>query len=242
MGRRGEHLLHAEAAAHHDVVEVEAVAAQPRHVQRKADPPGGAQAHQAIELGRGVEPRLVGRDERDQAAAVRVAPLFDPGVATVEGLERLVREAGVVGRGARHDLPRQRLEGRLHRARRAVARGLEVVDQRARGAHRAVPEDRVRQEAVGLLRPQQRAQLVARGGRVEARRARRRASTSPMRTAPGTCPRRGSGSGSRRPRASCRRRGCARRRRGRGLRARAAARANATPARGEQAARREARS
>ena len=84
--------------------------------------PGGAPSHQPVELGRGVEARLVGRDQRDQAGAVRIALAVEPVVERGEPGDGLGGERRLVVGRVGHELPGERRQGRLHRAGGHVAR------------------------------------------------------------------------------------------------------------------------
>ena len=207
---RGQHLLHAEAAAPQDLVEPEP---RPTQLVDMPDEPGKsrcAPAHEGVELRRGIEPRLVRGDERDEPRAVRVALAAEPPVQGGESLDRLAGERGIVLRRRRHELPRERDERWLDRAGRPVG----GVRQRVEGHAARGARVGARRWCGGGSRP-----APGRAGACAARRAprrgrggeaRSRASTSPTGTGPGTSTRRGSGSGTRSRRACARPPGFAR--------------------------------
>jgi len=111
----------------------------------------GAPAPDRVELGRGVEPRLVRLHDPQQPVAVEVAVARQPvHLGADPRLGGRVADGDPPGPGEKRRLDRLGLE--------RVARG-DVVEGIAGEADRAVPEDRVADEPVVPLRGQQRLEL-----------------------------------------------------------------------------------
>ena len=148
------------AAALADAARVEAEPPVAVDEQREADPRVGAPAPDRVELGRGVEARLVGLDDPEQPVALEVAVGGQP--VHLGGDPRLrgrVADGDLPGPGQQRRLDRLGLEG--------AARG-DVVEGQAAERDRPVPEDRVADEAVVALGGEQGLQLGPRPRRVEA--------------------------------------------------------------------------
>ncbi len=139
---------------------VEAEAAIAVDEEREADPRVRPPPPDRVELGRGVEARLVRLEDPEQAVPVEVAICHQP-----IGLGGDPRLGARVADG---DLPGPGQQRRLDRPGLARAWRGDVVEGQAAQRDRAVPEDRVADEAVGLLGGEQGFQLNPRALRLEA--------------------------------------------------------------------------
>ncbi len=147
---------------------------------REAEPAVGPPSPDRFELGRGVEARLVGLDDPEQAVALEVAVGEQPvGLRADPRLLRRVADRETPGPG------QQRRLDRLGLPRGA---GGDVVEGAPHAGDRPVPEDRVADEAVGALGGEQALELGPRAGGLEAAVDDRREAGVPV-PLPGVAPR-----------------------------------------------------
>ena len=148
----GDDLAAHRPAGGGDPAQIEAQPAVAVHESEVAGQPVGAVAPDGVELGGGVEPRLVGGDDPEQPVAVQRAVLLEPVV--------VARDPRLGGRVADRDPPRPGQQRRLDaRGHRIVGRD-DVVGVAAASPQRLLPEDRVADEAVVALGGQQRVELA----------------------------------------------------------------------------------